>query len=62
MNFPKSYIKNRLFEIGKTVIVRKDKRKKMVEFYHKKLTWWIDIYGVRFKHIGYYIMLKKNCF
>jgi len=60
MNFPKSYIRNRLFEIGKTVFVRK--RKKLIEFYHKKLTWWIDIYGVRFKHIGYYIMFKKNCF
>ena len=60
MNFPKSFFRNRLFEIGKTVIV--GHRKKLIEFYHKKLTWWIQIYGVRFKHIGYYIMLKKNCF
>jgi hypothetical protein len=60
MNFPKSFIKNRLFEVGRTVITRP--RKKIIEFYHKKLTWWIDIYGVRFKHIGYYIILKKNCF
>jgi hypothetical protein len=60
MNLPKSFIKNRLFEIGRTVIT--SPRKKTIEFYHKKLTWWIDIYGIRFKHNGYYVMLKKICF
>lgn len=60
MNLPKTFIKNCLFEIGKTVIV--NPRKKTIEFYHKKLSWWMNIYGVRFKHHGLYIILKKICF
>jgi len=60
MNLPKSYIKNRLFEIGRTVITHP--KKKSFEFYKKKISWWIDIYGVRFGNVGYYIMFKKNCF
>jgi hypothetical protein len=60
MNLPKSFIKNRLFEIGRTVVTHP--RKKKIEFYHKTLAWWIEIYGVRFKHKCYYIMFKKICF
>lgn len=60
MNLPKSFIKNRLFEIGRTCIT--PPRKKLIEFYHKKISWWIEVYGVRFKHNGYYVMLKKICF
>lgn len=60
MNLPKSFIKNRLFEVGRTVITRP--RKKIIEFYHKKIAWWIDIYGIRLKYSGYYLILKKICF
>jgi hypothetical protein len=60
MRIPKSYIKNNIFEIGKTVIVKP--RKKAMEFYHKRISWWITIYGVRFRRVGYYVMLKKICF
>lgn len=63
MRPPKAFIKNRLFEIGRTVIQGKLKpQRKKIEFYCKKISWWITVYGVRFKHVGYYIMLKKNCF
>lgn len=60
MKLPKSFIRNKLFEIGRTVITKP--RKKFIEFYHRRLSWWLNIYGVRFKHYGYYIMLKKICF
>ena len=60
MNLPKAFISNCFFELGRTVITRA--MKKRIEIYHKRLTWWLDIYGVRFKHHGYYIMIKKNCF
>ena len=62
MIFPKSFIRTRLFEIGRTII-RKPKNKLLtIEFYHKKISSWIHIYGIRFKHVSYYLMLKKNCF
>lgn len=60
MRTPKTFIRNKLFEVGKTVIVKP--RKGFINFYHKKLTEWIDIYGFRLCHVGYYIMLKKICF
>ena len=60
MKFPKSFIKNKIFEIGRTVINKP--RKKVVELYHKRLTWRLNIYVVRFRHYGYYIMFKKICF
>lgn len=60
MRVPKSFIKNKLFEIGRTVIVKP--RRGFINFYHKKLTWWINIYGFRLHHVGYYIMVKKICF
>ena len=59
MTIPKSFIKNSFIEIGRTII-RKHNNKR-IEFYHKKLSWWLSVYGVRFKHVGYYIMIKKNC-
>lgn len=59
MNLPKSFIRTRLFEIGRTIIHRPTE--KVFEFYHRKISWWINIYGVRFKNIGYYLMLKKIC-
>ena len=59
MNIPKSFIKTRLFEAGRTII--RKPTSKLMEFYHRKISWWINIYGVRIKHIGYYIMLKKVC-
>lgn len=37
-------------------------RNKVIEFYHKKLAWWMDVYGVRFKHHGLYVIFKKICF
>lgn len=60
MNLPEPCIKNCLFELGKVVVRRQ--RKRPISFYCKKLTWWISIYGVRFKHTGYYIILKRICF
>jgi hypothetical protein len=60
MHVPKSFIKTRMFEIGRTVI--HGQRKKVIELYHKKISWWLNIYGVRFKHYGYYIIFKKMCF
>lgn len=60
MRIPKTFIRNRIFEIGKTCIPKP--RENGIEFYHKKISWWINIYGVRFKRVGYYIMLKKICF
>jgi hypothetical protein len=59
MNTPRSFIRNRFFEVCTTVFVKP--RKKIIEFYHKRLSWWINIYGVRFKHIGLYVILKKVC-
>ena len=61
MNLPKSFIRTPLFEIGRTIIHRPNNKHSRIEFYHKKMSWWINIYGVRFKHIGFYIMLKKTC-
>jgi hypothetical protein len=29
--------------------------------YHKRLAWWMNIYGIRFKHNGLYIIFKKIC-
>ena len=60
MNLPKSIIRNRVFEIG-VAIVRKPKEK-LVEFFHKKLDWWLNIYGVRIKQYSCYLMWKKICF
>ena len=60
MNLPKSFIRNRLFEFCGTFVSRP--RKKNMEFYHKKLAWWMDVYGVRFKYRGFYFILKKICF
>jgi hypothetical protein len=59
MNIPKSFIKTRFIEIGRTIIHKPTS--KSFEFYKRKISWWIYIYGVRFKHVGYYIMLKKTC-
>jgi hypothetical protein len=59
MNLPKYFIKNRLFEVGITFI--RKPRKKLVEFYHRKLAWWINVYGIRFKHFAFYTILKKTC-
>ena len=61
MNIPKSFIKTRLFEIGRTIIHKPTNEKLKFDFYHRKISWWINIYGIRFKHIGYYIMFKKAC-
>lgn len=61
MNLPKSFIRTKLFEIGRTIIHRPTNKLLTIEFYHKKISWWINIYGVRFKHIGFYIMFKKTC-
>ena len=61
MKFPKSFIKTRFFEIGRTIIHRPDNKLVNIEFYHRKISQWIDIYGVRFKHVGFYIMFKKTC-
>lgn len=61
MNLPKSFIKTRFFEIGRTIIHRPIGKSLAFEFYHKKISRWINIYGVRFKHVGFYIMLKKVC-
>lgn len=60
MKLPKSFIRNRIFEIGITAINKP--RKKLIEFYHKRLAWWLDIYGVKFKHYSCYLILKKVCF
>ena len=62
MNIPKSFIKTNLFEIGRTIIIRPSNKLVNIEFYHRKISWWINIYGVRFKNVGYYVMLKKSCF
>lgn len=59
MRVPKSFIRNRLFEVCTTVFVKP--RKKAVEIYHKRLAWWMNIYGIRFKHTGLYLILKKIC-
>jgi len=59
MRAPKAFIRNRLFEVCTTVFVKP--RKKVIELYHKKLAWWMDIYGIRFKHSGLYIIFKKIC-
>ena len=59
MNVPKSFIRNRCFEVCATIFVKP--RKKMLEFYHKKLAWWLNIYGVRLRHNGLYIIFKKTC-
>ena len=59
MTTPKSFFKNKLFEIGRTIVYKP--RKKKIEFYHKKISWWLRIYGIRFKHVAYYIMVKKTC-
>ena len=48
MNIPKSFIKNRFFEVYSTIFAKP--RKKTVEFYHKKLSWWMNVYGVRFRN------------
>ena len=61
MDLPKSFIKTRFFEIGRTIIHKPIGKPLAFEFYHKKISWWINIYGVRFKHVGFYIMLKKVC-
>ena len=61
MNLPKSFIRTPLFEIGRTIIHRPISKFANVEFYHKKISWWINIYGIRFKHIGFYVMFKKAC-
>ena len=61
MNLPKSFIRTKFFEIGRTIIHRPNDKYLRVEFYHRKISWWIYIYGVRFKHVGYYIMFKKTC-
>ena len=58
MRVPKSFIRNRLFEVCTTIFVKP--RKKAIELY-KRLAWWMDIYGVRFKHNGLYIIFKKIC-
>ena len=60
MKIPKAFVRNRLFEFGRTSISKP--RENGMEFYRKKISWWITIYGVRFKRVGYYIMLKKICF
>ena len=60
MNIPKSFIKNRFFEVYSTIFTKP--RKKTVEFYHKKLSWWMDVYGVRFRNSGIYVVFKKICF
>lgn len=60
MNLPKYFARNRVFEVGITFI--KKSRKKSVEFYHKKLAWWVNVYGVRFKHFAVYAILKRVCF
>jgi hypothetical protein len=60
MRVPKSFIRNRLFEIGRTIVSKP--RKKTMEFCHKRLAWWINVYEIRFKHIGYYLIVKKICF
>ena len=59
MNLPKYFIANSLFEVGGTFI--KKPRKKLIELYHKKLAWWINVYGIRFRHLAFYVILKKNC-
>ena len=59
MNLPEFLYRNRLYEIDKTVITRP--RKKMVDFYHRKLTWWLNVYGIRFKYTAVCIILKKTC-
>ena len=61
MKLPKSFIKTRFFEIGRTIIRRPTNKLVNIEFYHRKISWWINIYGVRFKHVGFYIMFKKTC-
>jgi len=60
MNSPKAFINTRFFEICSTIFVKP--RKRIIEFYHKKLAWWMDVYGVRFKHHGLYVIFKKICF
>lgn len=60
MNLPKAFLRNRMFEIGVTFI--KKPRKKRFEKYHKKIAWWMDVHGIRFKHFAIYIILKKTCF
>lgn len=60
MRTPKSFIRTRLFEICRTIFIKP--RKGVIEFYHKRLAWWMDIYGVRFKHTGFYIIFKRICF
>ena len=60
MRLPKTFLKTKLFELGRTVLVKP--KKKFLDFYYRKINWWITIYGVRFRHHGYYIMLKKVCF
>ena len=60
MRVPRPFIKNRFFEVCTTIFTKP--RKKAVEIYHKKLAWWMNIYGVRFRHNGLYIIFKKICF
>ena len=60
MNLPRAIIRNKLFEICTTVFVKP--RKKTMEVYHKKLAWWMNIYGLRFKRVGFYVIFKKVCF
>lgn len=63
MKIPRAFLKNRLFEIGRTVISGKmGINRKRVEFYRKTISWWITVYGVRFGKVGYYVMLKRLCF
>ena len=60
MNSPRAFVKTRLFEVCMTIFVKP--REKVIEFYHRKLAWWMDVYGVRFKHHGLYVIFKKICF
>ena len=59
MNLPKSFIKTPIIEIGRFFIKRKNKGK---IFFHKKMNWFVEVFGIRFKKVGYYLMYKKTCF